>query len=114
MEINPRLSASVEIAVRSGVDFPYLMYQSATGEHIDTVKSYRIGGWMRYLKGDIMTTIEAIQQRGRPGVAPPAQAVLGFALSCLKPMHYDCVDWNDLGSSYTSHGGIYARLGWRG
>src|SRR6202023_1089385 len=27
MEINPRLSASVEIAVRSGVDFPYLLYQ---------------------------------------------------------------------------------------
>lgn len=96
MEINPRLSASVEIAVRSGVDFPYLMYQWATGEHIDAVQSYRVGGWMRYLKGDIMTTIEAVQQRGRPGVTPPAQAVLGFALSCLKPMHYDCVDWNDL------------------
>jgi predicted ATP-grasp superfamily ATP-dependent carboligase len=96
MEINPRLSASVEIAVRSGVDFPYLLYQWASGEHIDTIKSYRVGGWMRYLKGDIMTTIEAVQQRGRPGVTPPAQAVLGFALSCLKPMHYDCVDWHDL------------------
>jgi hypothetical protein len=43
-----------------------------------------------------MTTIEAVQQRGRPGVSPPAQAVLGFALSCLKPMHYDGVAWNDL------------------
>lgn len=96
MEINPRLSASVEIAVRSGVDFPYLLYQWASGAHIDTVKSYRVGGWMRYLKGDIMTTIEAVQQRGRPGVTPPAQAVLGFALSCVKPMHYDGVDWHDL------------------
>jgi predicted ATP-grasp superfamily ATP-dependent carboligase len=96
MEINPRLSASVEIAVRSGVDFPYLIYQWAAGERIDTVKSYRVGGWMRYLKGDIMTTIEAVQQRGRPGVSPPTQAVLGFALSCLKPMHYDGVAWNDL------------------
>jgi hypothetical protein len=27
MEINPRLSASVEIAVRCGVDFPHLLYQ---------------------------------------------------------------------------------------
>jgi predicted ATP-grasp superfamily ATP-dependent carboligase len=95
MEINPRLSASIEIAVRSGVDFPYLLYQWANGEHIDTVKTYRIGGWMRYLKGDIMTTIEAVQQRGRPGVPPPTQAVLGFALSCSKPMHYDCLDWHD-------------------
>lgn len=96
MEINPRLSASVEIAVRSGVDFPYLLYQWAAGERIDTIKSYRVGGWMRYLKGDIMTTIEAVQQRGRPGITPPTQAVFGFALSCLKPMHYDGVDWHDL------------------
>ncbi|GCE25375.1 hypothetical protein KDA_08590 [Dictyobacter alpinus] len=96
MEINPRLSASVEIAVRSGVDFPKLLYQWASGETIDTVSSYRVGNWMRYLKGDIMTTIEAIQQRGRPGVTPPAQAVLSFAASFLKPMDYDYVDWHDL------------------
>jgi predicted ATP-grasp superfamily ATP-dependent carboligase len=95
MEINPRLSASVEIAVRSGVDFPRLLYQWAKGEPIETVAGYRIGGWMRYLKGDIMTTIEALQQRGRPGVTPPAQALLGFCLSFLRPMDYDYVDWDD-------------------
>src|SRR5581483_6761002 len=43
MEINPRLSASVEIAVRSGVDFPYLLYQWASGEQIDTITSYHTG-----------------------------------------------------------------------
>ena len=95
MEINPRLSASVEIAVRSGVDFPYLLYQWANGEPIDTVTSYRTGGWMRYLKGDIMTTIEALQQRGRPGVTPPAQALMGFCLSFFAPMGYDYLDWKD-------------------
>jgi len=95
MEINPRLSASVEIAVRSGVDFPLLLYQWANGAQIDKVESYRIGGWMRYLKGDIMTTIAALQQRGRPGVTPPAQAILGFCLSFLMPMGYDYVDWKD-------------------
>src|SRR2546430_14580761 len=31
MEINPRLSASVEVAVRAGVDFPNLLYQWASG-----------------------------------------------------------------------------------
>ncbi len=95
MEINPRLSASVEIAVRSGVDFPYLLYQWANGEPIDTVASYRTGNWMRYLKGDIMTTIEALQQRGRPGVTPPTQALLGFCLSFFVPMGYDYLDWKD-------------------
>ncbi len=96
MEINPRLSASVEMAVHSGVDFPYLLYQWANGDPIDKIQSYSTGGWMRYLKGDIMTTIEAVKQRGRPGVPPPSQAVLGFCLSFLTPMHYDYVDWNDL------------------
>src|SRR5947208_4081198 len=38
MEINPRLSASVEVAVRAGVDFPYLLYQWASGAAIERVK----------------------------------------------------------------------------
>lgn len=95
MEINPRLSASVEVAVRAGVDFPYLLYQWANGERVEMVRSYRVGEWMRYLKGDIMTTIAAVQQHGRPGVASPLQAVLGFSLSFLVPMHYDYLDWED-------------------
>ncbi|HLG64444.1 MAG TPA: ATP-grasp domain-containing protein [Ktedonosporobacter sp.] len=95
MEINPRLSASVEIAVRSGVDFPYLLYQWASGEQIDTITSYRTGNWMRYLKGDMMTTIAALQQRGRPGVPSPTQAMLAFCSSFLQPMDYDYLDWRD-------------------
>src|SRR5207247_2045137 len=76
MEINPRLSASVEMAVRSGVDFPYLLYQWASGGPVDTVDRYRVGNWMRYLAGDLWTTIAALRQRGRPGAAPPAAAHL--------------------------------------
>jgi len=96
MEINPRLSASVEMAVRSGVDFPYLLYQWASGGPVDTVDSYRVGNWMRYLAGDLWTTIAALRQRGRPGVAPPARALLDFGLSFFTPMGYDCADWSDL------------------
>jgi predicted ATP-grasp superfamily ATP-dependent carboligase len=96
MEINPRLSASVEIAVHAGVDFPYLLYQWASGAPIDKIESYRTGIWMRYLTGDIMSTIEALQRRGRPGVTPPTQAILDFWLSFCIPMHYDYIDWQDL------------------
>ncbi len=95
MEINPRLSASIEVAVRSGVDFPYLLYQWASGERIEKVERYRTGVWMRYLKGDIMTTIEALQQRGRPGVTPPMQAILDFWLAFFVPAGYDYLDWKD-------------------
>jgi predicted ATP-grasp superfamily ATP-dependent carboligase len=95
MEINPRLSASVEVAVRAGVDFPYLVYQWASGEPIDRVAEYRIGGWIRDLGGDITTTIAAIRQRGRPGVTSPVQTLLQFGLSFLKPMAYDYLSWRD-------------------
>ena len=95
MEINPRLSASVEVAVRAGVDFPYLLYQWALGERIERVEGYRPGGWMRYLEGDIITTMQTISQRGRPGVTPIPQAFLEFFTAFLVPTGYDYVDWRD-------------------
>jgi len=95
MEINPRLSASIEVAVRAGVDFPYLLYQWANGERIDRIEGYRIGGWMRYLEGDILTTLQSIEERGRPGVSPPTQAVREFITSFFVPTGYDYADWHD-------------------
>ncbi|HEV2750403.1 MAG TPA: ATP-grasp domain-containing protein, partial [Gemmatimonadales bacterium] len=95
MEINPRLSASVEIAVRAGVDFPYLVYQWASGGPIERVRGYRIGCWIRDLGGDITTLLAALRQRGRPGVPSPAQSLWHFGLSFLKPMSYDYVSWKD-------------------
>lgn len=102
MEINPRLSASVEVAVRAGVDFPHLLYQWASGERIDRVAGYRVGCWMRYLRGDFVTTVEAVEQRGRPGVASPLAAVLDFAAAFFVPSGYDYFDWSDLGPGVTA------------
>lgn len=95
MEINPRLSASVEVAVRAGVDFPYLLYQWASGGPIDKVERYRVGGWMRHLGGDIERMITALGERGRPGVTRPVRTLLDFGLSFLRPMRYDYLDWKD-------------------
>ena len=95
MEINPRLSASVEIAVRAGVDFPYLLYQWARGGPIDTIAGYRVGGWMRHLGGDIETTLQALGERGRPGVTPPVRALLDFGFTFLRPMGYDYAAGDD-------------------
>lgn len=102
MEINPRLSASVEVAVRAGVDFPHLLYQWASGEPIDRITSYRVGGWMRYLEGDLLTTIQCFTQRGRPGVTPPAQALFDFLISFFIPAGYDYIDWKDLRPGLTA------------
>src|SRR3989440_1516938 len=95
MEINPRLSASVEVAVRAGVDFPNLVYQWASGGPIERVPCYRIGGWMRHLGGDIGTTLAALRERGRPGATSPLRALLDFGIAFLKPMAYDYFTWSD-------------------
>jgi predicted ATP-grasp superfamily ATP-dependent carboligase len=96
MEINPRLSASVEVATRAGVDFPYLLYQWANDEPIDHVAGYRPGGWMRYLEGDILATVQSFIDRGRPEVTPPAQALYEFLSAFFTPTGYDYIDWQDL------------------
>lgn len=95
MEINPRLSASVEVAVRAGIDFPYLLFQWASGARIARQNGYRVGGWMRHLGGDIDTMVDSLQQRGRPGIPSPTKTFVDFSVSFLKPMQYDYLDWMD-------------------
>lgn len=98
MEINPRLWSSTELAVRSGVDFPYLLYQWASGDKIDLVKSYRVGYQLRYLKGDIVhtaTTLAAVRQSNKLERASPTKTILDFCISFFIPMAYDYVDWRD-------------------
>lgn len=102
MEINPRLSASVEIAVRAGVDFPSLLYQWAAGDRIERVEGYRSGLWMRHLGGDIDATIAALFQRGRPGVPSPGKAIFSFFSSFFIPARYDYLDWRDPRPAWTA------------
>ena len=95
MEINPRLSASVELAVRAGVDFPYMLYRWAAGERIERVQGYRVGEWMRYLEGDLLALVESFRQHGRPGIQPPAQALWEFVSTFFLPTGYDYMDKHD-------------------
>ncbi len=95
MEINPRLSASIEVAIRAGVDFPYLLYKWACGERLQRIEGYQTGRWMRFLEGDLRATVQAIKQRGRPGVTPPLRAIAEFVAASCVPTSYDYVDWSD-------------------
>lgn len=102
MEINPRLTSGIEVAVRSGIDFPYLVYQWASGSPVDRTLGYRTGVRMRYLEGDFLTTMQNIAQRGRPGVTPPRRALLEFLATFFIPMGYDYFDWRDLHPALTA------------
>jgi predicted ATP-grasp superfamily ATP-dependent carboligase len=55
MEINPRFWGSLQLAIFSGVDFPYLILKMARGEKFDPVLHYPVGKRCRWLLfGDIL------------------------------------------------------------
>jgi predicted ATP-grasp superfamily ATP-dependent carboligase len=95
MEINPRLSASVEIAVRAGVDFPRLLYAWAAGMPLEDVRGYRTGLRVRWLGGDVDWLREVMASQGRPDIPPLGEAVATFARDFARPVSYDYVDLRD-------------------
>jgi predicted ATP-grasp superfamily ATP-dependent carboligase len=102
MEINARLSGSLEAAVRSGVDFPTLLWRWAAGETLTPVAGYRTGVRMRYLAGDIDWLWENLKSRGRPDSVPPKKALRTFAGEFLRAQAYDYVDRQDLRPAFVA------------
>jgi len=55
MEINPRFWGSLQLAIYSGVDFPYLLYKMAIDGDVEPVFEYKTGIKVRWLLlGDIL------------------------------------------------------------
>lgn len=95
MEINPRLSGSVEVAMRAGVDIPELMRLWASGEPVPTVRDYRPGVRLRWLDGDLRWIAGTLLHQGQPDVAPAGAAVAAFARDFFRPTSYDYFDLHD-------------------
>ena len=49
LEVNPRFWMTLNLSIRSGVDFPYLLYKLANGEMVEPVKSYQVGVKYRWV-----------------------------------------------------------------
>jgi len=49
LEINPRLWATVEMSIKSGIDFPYMLYKLALGEKIEETTDYIINQRFRWV-----------------------------------------------------------------
>jgi predicted ATP-grasp superfamily ATP-dependent carboligase len=97
MEINPRLAGTIENAVHSGVDFPMLIWQWATGLPVDRVNGYRTGVRTRWLHGELRWLQENYRRGGRPDSVPRTRAFLTFAAELIRTRHYDCFDRHDPG-----------------
>jgi predicted ATP-grasp superfamily ATP-dependent carboligase len=96
MEINPRLSASVEIAVRAGVDFPLLLYSWAAGAPLVEIPTYRAGVRMRWLGGDLRWLRMTLGAQGRPEILPAHRALTSFVVDCFRVSAYDYLDLGDI------------------
>jgi predicted ATP-grasp superfamily ATP-dependent carboligase len=54
LEINPRFWGSLELAIKAGVNFPYLLYKVVMDEEIEPVMKYKLGVRCRWLlPGDL-------------------------------------------------------------
>ena len=95
MEINPRLSASVEIAVRAGVNFPLLLYDWAAARPAQAARGYRYGRRMRWLKGDLAWLLEALRDPENPDAPRQGTAIGTFLGDFARPSGYDYWDWGD-------------------
>jgi predicted ATP-grasp superfamily ATP-dependent carboligase len=95
MEINPRLSASIELAVRSGVNFPFLLYAWATGRPLRQTQSYRVGVRMRWFGGDLRWLRASMAAESGPDILSRRLALTRFFGDCLRPAGYDYVESSD-------------------
>jgi predicted ATP-grasp superfamily ATP-dependent carboligase len=112
MEINPRLSASIECAVRSGVDFPGLVRAWAADELPDPGKaSYRTGVRVRWLAADVKWLFDNATQNGAPDTVPTLSALSTFFKEFAKPTGYDFFDARDLRPALIAVGSDLAWLG---
>lgn len=81
MEINGRFWGSLQLAIDAGVDFPWLLYQMATGGTVDSVDGYATGVRSRWLLGDLARLCKVLTANELPpGLRFPdrMRAVLQF------------------------------------
>jgi predicted ATP-grasp superfamily ATP-dependent carboligase len=100
MEINPRFWGSLQTAITSGVDFPWLLYKIGIGEELDIIDKYKTGIMCRWLlPGDVL---HFITNKNRVKMQPSFLAgkkhnvyddmifledplpILGFVLACFR------------------------------
>jgi predicted ATP-grasp superfamily ATP-dependent carboligase len=96
MEINARLTAGIELAIRGGVDFPTMAWCWAAKEPVPTCSGYRTGVRMRFLSADLEWLWENFKHQGRPDSVSRRVATGIFARDFFRRQAYDYVDRGDL------------------
>lgn len=70
MEINPRFWGSLNLAICSGVDFPYLFYKMATEGECDRVFSYKAGVRCKNFSWELLHLFSLLKDSPLPAAIP--------------------------------------------
>ena len=95
-EINPRMWQSLGSTVRTGADFPYYYWLTATGSDEVIDPSYELGVGTHMLEGEISYLLSLVRDSSphveRPSLPAAAAAV---AWSCLRDPEFDYLKLDD-------------------
>jgi predicted ATP-grasp superfamily ATP-dependent carboligase len=101
MEVNGRFWGSLQLAVDAGVDFPFLLYQIASGGDVISPGSYQVGVKTRWLLGDFIHTLHRVLGRQRdlhlpPGFPSRGKTLISFLRFYERDLHYEDLCPEDL------------------
>lgn len=99
IEVNGRFWGSLQLAIDAGVDFPWLLYQLATGMELDKVYEYATGMRCRWLLGDFASLCKVLINNDSPSSLPrfsKVRSVLQFLTFFDKRTRYEINRWDDV------------------
>jgi predicted ATP-grasp superfamily ATP-dependent carboligase len=99
MEVNTRFWGSLQLAIDSGVDFPWLLYQIACGEKIEKSNEYEKGNRLRWLIGDIKRLLLVLKDN-KWSFGEKFIAVISFFTPHPFITHFEIIRYSDLNPFY--------------
>lgn len=95
MEINGRPWGSIQLAIDSGIDFPWLLYQAATSNACNTTDVYTCGNRLRWMLGDLDNLLLQLRSEDY-GLAEKANAAARFVQSFFdRACRQEVFRWSD-------------------
>ncbi len=87
MEINTRFWGSLQLAIDSGVDFPFLLYQLTCGKPLESISGYKTGIKLRWLLGDMDNLYLTLRNKEVSAKAKLASIINFFSPSLFSTKH---------------------------
>jgi hypothetical protein len=86
MEINPRFWGSLQLAIDSGVDFPWYLYELIEGVSVTPISRWEVGQRSRWCWGEVDHLLTRLRHRPETLDLPAdAQGLFATALQILTP-----------------------------